>query len=172
MTQYSEEFKKSIIARMLPPNNVPVPQLVRETGLPKDTLYCWRSKHRKGLEGDGIQPPAVGELSSEEKFAVVIDTASLNEVELGEYCRRRGLYPEQVSAWKNSCMQANGSQPMQGDRARMKDQAKRIKTLKAELNRKEKALAEAAALLVLRKKTQALWEDLEDGKSSSESAKR
>ena len=54
----------------------------------------------------------------------------------------------------------------------MKDQAKRIKTLEGELNRKEKALAEAAALLVLRKKTQALWEDLEDGKSSSESANR
>ena len=172
MTQYSKEFKHSIIARMLPPNNVPVPQLVRETGLPKDTLYCWRSKHRKALEGDEAQPPAAGELSSEEKFAVVIETASLNEVELGEYCRRRGLYPEQVSAWRNSCMQANGARPAPGDRARMKDQAKRIKTLESELNRKEKALAEAAALLVLRKKTRALWEDLEDGKSSSESAKK
>lgn len=51
MTQYSEEFKASIIAKMLPPNNVPVPQLVRETGLPKDTLYTWRSKHRKAQFG-------------------------------------------------------------------------------------------------------------------------
>ncbi len=172
MTQYSKEFKNSIIARMLPPNNVPVPQLVRETGLPKDTLYCWRSKHRKALKGDGAPPPAAGELSSEEKFAVVIETASLNEVELGEYCRRRGLYPEQISAWKNACMRANGARPTPGDQARVKDQAKHIKTLESELNRKEKALAEAAALLVLRKKAQALWEDLEDGKSSSESAKK
>ena len=39
VTQYSEEFKASIIAKMLPPNDVPIPQLVRETGIPKDTLY-------------------------------------------------------------------------------------------------------------------------------------
>ena len=47
MSQYPEEFKASIIARMLPPNNVSVPELARETGIPKDTLYTWRLKHRK-----------------------------------------------------------------------------------------------------------------------------
>jgi transposase-like protein len=47
MTHYSEEFIASIIAKMLPPNNVGVPRLARETGIPKHTLYAWRIKHRK-----------------------------------------------------------------------------------------------------------------------------
>lgn len=170
MTQYSEEFKASIIAKMLPPNNVPVPQLVRETGIPKDTLYTWRGKHRKAGGVAPVQPPAPGALSSEEKFAVVIESASLNEVELSEYGRRKGLYPQQINAWRNACLQANTSVAAKVDRSELKVQAKHIKQLEAELRRKEKALAEAAALLMLQKKVQALWEDPEDGKSGSGSA--
>jgi len=170
MTQYSEEFKKSIIAKMLPPNNVSVPQLARETGIPKDTLYTWRSKHRKA--GDAkLQRQASGELSSEEKFAVVIETASLNEIELGEYCRRKGLYPQQISAWRDTCAQAHHDPAAaQVGREKLRKQTKAIKQLEAELRRKDKALAEAAALLVLQKKVQALWEDPEDGRSGSGSA--
>jgi len=166
VTQYSEEFKASIIAKMLPPNDVPVPQLVRETGIPKDTLYTWRSKHRKLLGSSAGQAQASGEPSSEEKFAVVIETASLNEVELSEYCRRKGLYPAQISAWTNACTQANASQTPKLDRTQLKAQVKHIKQLEAELRRKDKALAEAAALLVLQKKVRALWGEPEDGKSS------
>ena len=169
MTQYSEEFKASIIAKMLPPNNVPVPQLVRDTGIPKDTLYTWRSKHRKA-QGGATNEPASGQLSSEEKFAVVLESATLNEVELGEYCRRKGLYPQQISAWRHSCLQANAPAAAKIDRTKLKAQTKHIKQLEAELRRKEKALAEAAALLVLQKKVQALWEDPEDGKSTFRSA--
>ena len=170
MTQYSKEFKASIIAKMLPPNNVPVPQLVRETGIPKDTLYTWRGKHNKALSDAMVQPSTSGQLSSEEKFAVVIESASLNEVELSEYCRRKGLYPEQISAWRSSCMQANALEAPKVDRTQLKTQAKHIKQLETELRRKEKALAEAAALLVLQKKVRALWEEPEDGKSSWGSA--
>lgn len=133
-------------------------------------MYTWRSKHRKTLDDAAVQPPATGELRSEEKFAVVIESASLNEVELGEYCRRKGLYAQQISAWRNSCMQANTLVAPKVDRTELKTQAKHIKQLEAELRRKEKALAEAAALLMLQKKVQALWEDPEDGKSGSGSA--
>ena len=170
MTQYSEQFKASIIAKMLPPNNIPVPQLVRETGIPKDTLYTWRSKHRKALGRTTVQPSASGELSGEEKFAVVIETASLNEAELGEYCRRKGLYPQQISAWRTTCMQAHDPVAVKVDRQTLRKQTKAIKQLEAELRRKDKALAEAAALLVLQKKVRALWEDPEDGTSHSGSA--
>jgi len=166
MTQYSEQFKASIIARMLPPNEVPVPQLARETGIPKDTLYTWRSKHRKFVGDATVQPSRSGELSSEEKFAVVLESASLNERELGEYCRRKGLYPAQINAWRDACTQANASQAPKVDPSKLKAQAKHIKQLEAELRRKDKALAETAALLVLQKKLQALWEEPEDGKSS------
>ena len=170
MKQYAEEFKESIIARMLAPNNVSVPELARETGIPKDTLYTWRIKHLKS-NGDATakQVPSGG-LSSEEKFAVVIESASLNEVELSEYGRRKGLYPQQINAWRNACLQANTSVAPKVDRSELKAQAKHIKQLESELRRKEKALAEAAALLVLQKKVQEIWGEPEDGKLGSGSA--
>jgi len=102
MNQYPKELKESIIARMLPPNNVGVPELTHETGIPRDTLYTWRRKSRTGLAPAESNTPA--KFSSEEKFNIVLETASLNEVELGEYCRRKGaLYP---------CRSMHGKRPV------------------------------------------------------------
>jgi transposase-like protein len=173
MRHYSEEFKSSIIAKMLPPNNIPVPDLARDTGIPKDTLYSWRIQHRRvsGQTPVKQQAPS-GELSSTEKFSVVVETASLNEVELSAYCRRKGLYPEQVSAWRESCLQANATVSAKVDRAQLSAQTKQIKQLEAELRRKDKALAETAALLVLQKKVQAIWGEPEDEKSNSGSDRK
>jgi len=166
MRQYSEELKSSIIAKMLPPNSISVPDLARETGIPKDTLYSWRIKHQR-TSGKALAKPApAGELGSEEKFSVVIETASLNEVELSEYCRRKGLYPEQISAWRNTCLQANALAPTKVGGERLRRQAREIKQLESELRRKDKALAETAALLVLQKKVRTLWEEPEAGKST------
>ena len=170
MSQYSEEFKASIITKMLPPNNASVAQLAQETGIPKDTLYTWCIKHRKSHADSAAQPS--GGLSSEEKFAIVLESASLNEMELSEYCRSKGLYPQQIRTWRDACLQANASATAKVDRAKLRQQSKEIKQLEAELRRKEKALAEAAALLVLQKKVQALWGEPEDGKSSSRSAEK
>ena len=93
---------------------------------------------------------------------MVVEAAALNEAERGEYCRQRGLYPEQLQAWRRACEQANAdktaSRPKHGDAAA----PRRIRELERELRRKEKALAEAAALLVLRKKAQAIWGKDED----------
>jgi transposase-like protein len=163
MNNYPKELKESIIARMLPPNNISVPELVRETGIPKDTLYTWRSKARKG--GAPAQSMTPRELSSEEKFNIVLETVSLNELELGEYCRRKGLFPQMIDAWQATCRQAHTPLAPKADRTTIRTQKKEIKRLEVDLRRKEKALAEAAALLVLQKKVRSLWEDPEVEKS-------
>ncbi|MCI3170636.1 transposase [Pseudomonas aeruginosa] len=96
---------------------------------------------------------------------MVLESASLNAAELAEYCRRKGLYVEQIKAWREACEQANGSvQPSKTRREREEEKAakKRIKQLERELRRKDAALAETAALLVLRKKAEALWGKDED----------
>jgi transposase len=109
-------------------------------------------KYRKSNGQGETHPLPPAGLSSEEKFAVVVETAHLNELELSEYCRRKGLYPAQISAWRNTCLQANASVSSKVERERLSQQAKAITQLEVELRRKEKALAEAAALLVLEKK--------------------
>jgi transposase len=123
-------------------------------GIPKDTLYSWRSRARaQGLEAAQASETR-STLSSEEKFAVVVESAALNAVELSEYCRRKGLYPQQIAAWKASCMQANAVVPAKQARAEVRVHKQQLKALERELRRKDKALAEAAALLVLEKKLQ------------------
>lgn len=172
MTHYSEELKTSLIARMLPPQNASVSALAKETGIPKDTLYCWRLKAR-GQSGVGLdQVRSIGGFSSEERFAILLETASFNELELGEYCRRKGLYPEQIAQWKAAFIQGASPAASKSERDQLQQQAKTIKQLQSELHRKDRALAEAAALLVLQKKVQALWGDTEDEKSTSKSAKK
>ncbi len=164
MTVYPKEQKAALIAKMLAPHNVSVPQLAKETGIPHDTLYCWRRQAQKAA---GVAPAVQGSSSSwssDEKFAVVVETAAMNEAELGAYCRQRGLYAEQVASWREACRQANdAAHPATATKHRSDPaQAKRIKQLESDLRRKEKALAEAAALLVLQKKAHALWGEIED----------
>ena len=159
MKHYSVERKDAVIKRMMPPENTPVPVLVEDTGISKVTLYDWRKQARaKGLvvPGDGRNPE---NWSAQDKFAVVLQTATMNEAELSEYCRKKGLFAEQIAAWKENCLQGNASVAKQSEadwtQARLaRDE---VKQLKRELRRKDKALAETAALLVLRKKMHAIW---------------
>ncbi len=164
MKPYSEERKQAVINKMMPPCNTPVSQLVEETGISDGTLYTWRKEARKRgviVPGDGKNPE---KWSSADKFAVVLETASLNEAELGEYCRKKGLYPEQIAQWKQACVNANASRQelTKKERDLLKQEQKKTRKLEKELNRKEKALAETAALLVLQKKARALWGESED----------
>lgn len=149
---------------MMPPMNKTVSQVARETGISEPTLYTWRSE----LKSQGMAVPGNGkkaqEWSSEDKFGIVLETAPLNAVELAEYCRRKGLYAEEIAQWRTACAQANANaqQKAKSVREESKEDRKRIRQLEKELTRKEKALAEAAALLILRKKVQAIWGDKEE----------
>ena len=102
--------------------------------------------------------------SSRDKFAAVLETAALNETDLAEYCRKRGLYPAQIGAWRSACEQANDWDRASSARLgrATKEEKKRVKDLERELARKDRALAETAALLVLRKKAAAIWGGDED----------
>ena len=158
---YSPELKEALLRRMLPPNNESITKISREEGISEQTLRNWRDKARKeGHAAPGIDA-SPDDWSTQDKFLVVVETASMNETELAEYARKKGLYVEQIKAWKDACLTANGG--VDRDAARLnrelKDSEKERKKLEKELQRKEKALAEAAALLVLSKKANAIWGD-------------
>lgn len=149
---------------MMPPGNRSVPALAEETGISAVTLYAWRKQARAAgavVPGDGMNPEG---WSSPEKFRVVLESASLNETELAEYCRRKGLYVEQIRAWREACEQANASARERSRLEREQTRAthQRIRELERERKRDKAALAEAAALLVLGKKAEAIWGKGED----------
>src|SRR5258706_14297810 len=86
MKTYSVERREALVRRMMPPENALVSALARETGITEQTLYTWRRQAKgQGLAvpGDGKNPEG---WSSEDKFAVVLEGAPLNAVELAEYC--------------------------------------------------------------------------------------
>ena len=152
---YSKELKDALLRRMLPPNNESITKISKEEGISEQTLRNWRDKARR----DGYAAPGTDALpddwSTQDKFLIVVETASMNEMELAEYARKKGLYVEQIKA----CLNANGGVAKEAARLNreLKDSEKERKKLEKELQRKEKALAEAAALLVLSKKANAIW---------------
>jgi transposase-like protein len=138
-----------------------VAQLAREEGISDVTFYTWlKQANSAGAAVLGGQK-LTDNWSAEARLAVVIETTALSEIEFSEYCRRKGLYPQQVKAWKSACLtgQQSAKVQSQADPAQTKADRQRIRQRGRGLNRKEKALAEAAALLVLRKKLNAYWDD-------------
>ena len=161
---YSPERKSAVLKRMLPPNNVAIRQLSQEEGISEATLHKWRAEARgKGQLLPDADTGSEG-WSSRDKFAAVLETAALNEADLSDYCRTRGLYAAQIAAWRVACEQANDWDRSSTARISQatREEKKRIKDLERDLARKDRALAETAALLVLRKKASAIWGGDED----------
>ena len=165
MSRISAERKEAILKKLLPPYSLSVRELAKEEGISKTTLYHWRQQLR---ETGAVVPnshTSSEQWSAQTKLAIIAETFSMTESELSQYCREKGLFPEQLVEWRSECMQGFKSSKERETEA--KKQAKtdklEIKELKKELRHKEKALAETAALLVLRKKLRAFYgEEPED----------
>ena len=168
MRPYSEAVKADVRRRMSPPHRQSVKEIAQELGIHVITLYKWRKTWR--LQGEVVpatqnEPEGWGPL---DKFTVVLETAGMNATELGAYCRERGLFPEQVSRWRQAAQDANAkpvltmAEQKELEKLRAQDQ-REIKALRKELQRKEKAMAEMAALLVLQKKWDAFCSEDAEG---------
>lgn len=161
MDRYSNEHKQAMVLKWSE-SHLSMREFARKEAINLSTFYTWKSKFLPEYQSESSMPNSSlnpERWSSEQKFSVVLETATLSENELSEYCREKGLFPDQVKAWKTSCMQANQTQAQQQKqlaKERKADQ-KQIQGLKKELKRKEAALAETAALLVLRKKFNAYY---------------
>jgi transposase-like protein len=161
--RYSSQFKEAILNK-LSQSGLSVRKFSKQEGINTSTLYSWQKQfNTSGLSVTKVS--SSDKWSSEEKFSVVLETATLSAVELSEYCRAKGLYPEQIKEWKQACIAGNTT-TKQVKRVKVTPEQKsdknRIKELERELRRKEKALAETAALLVLGKKYDAYWKEKED----------
>jgi len=158
---YSTELKEQIVRKMMPPNSQSVASISRETGISTPTLYAWKKTFQARGYLVPSKPSKADDWDARAKLAAVIQTAGLNEAERSAYCREHGLYVEQLDAWKQAfeAMDTGDSPASKADLASVK---KHNRALQKELQRKEKALAEAAALLTLSKKARAIWGTDED----------
>ena len=172
MKVYPREQKERILRKLLElgsdgdaPDGT-ISKLARAEGIPLNTLYTWNaSLKRTGAVGkfSASGNPSVT-LSSKAKYEIVLRTESMTELELGTFLRERGILAEDLMRWKVACQEANDSSSIAAKeyRANLAAERTKVASLERELARKEKALAETAALLVLRGKAQAFWGDRDD----------
>jgi len=155
---YTENFKKAMVQKMLLPGGPGVTRLSREIGVNKQTLYNWKAKYQnRGSEyPDCIRSPR--QWTEEDKYEALLEAARLSGEDLGKWLREKGLRSEHIERWQHE-MKKNLNQHKKN--TELKEAKKRIKELERELNRKDKALAEMSALVVLKKKVDALWGDEE-----------
>lgn len=164
MTNYSQKIRMGMVRRMIGPHAVSASSLARETGIAQQTLSRW-------LREAGTVPPMTddnnetpepqlpprkrpADWTPEEKLQAVLEARGLSDEALGAFLRQRGLHAADLAAWRQAVLVSLGKKKASRQPA---SESKRLRQLESELRRKDKALAETAALLVLQGKVRALW---------------
>jgi hypothetical protein len=136
---------------LLPPESASLDAVSQASGISVATLERWRSDALAKPMRDRVWTAAA-------RFEAVLTTAAMDEAGKSAWCRAHGTFTQQLSSWQQSATQAladpaeSRASPLQTQAAR-----RRIKELERELLRKDRALAETAALLVLSKKVGAIF---------------
>lgn len=169
VTKYTAAIKASVLSKALAPNTPGVIELAKEFNIPKATIYTWliNMKNKNSKKEQTRQRPK--ERSPAFKLQAIMDTLGKSEEEQSAYCRAHGIYYDHIETWRQQILESLGGavstvdkakeQESKAENQRIQDE---IKTLKNDLKRKDKALAEVTALLVLKKKANLLWGESED----------
>jgi transposase-like protein len=165
--KHSEKFKEKMVAKMTGPSRMSANALSKECGVGQPTLSKWLRDAR--VPAMAKRKPTRGKRwTAEEKLRVVLAAASAGESGLGEVLRREGLHEADLGRFRAEALEGLREKPA---RVQESADAKRVKELEKELRRKEKALAETAAILVLRKKLSAFFSAAEEGDTNEENDK-
>ena len=168
---YKNGFKARMVQRMAGPEGISANALSNDVGVSQSTLSRWVRETRTVRSMGGTENKRKGQGNSprqwtpEEKLRVVLEASGLSEKDLGAFLRRKGLHGAQLDEWSTAAMEAAHaalSATKKPSRRKASPEAKLVKELQRELRRKDKALAEVTALLVLKKKLEAIWGDEAD----------
>jgi transposase len=156
LARYGQAFKDKAVARLLPPESAALEMVSREMGIGVGTLERWR-------EAAQSRPTRGRSWTAGARLEAVITTAAMNESAKSGWCREHGVYPTELDKWRASCTTALAApEDARASPQVTRADCKRIKELERELLRKDRALAETAALLVLSKKVSAIFNTGED----------
>lgn len=167
MNTYTPAFKSKMIQRLVGPGAVSQCELAKRTGVSQQTLSAWLAEAAKGAAMKQKRkaarassgPGRPEDRSADDRFRILMDAGRSNPEELGALLRREGIHEATLEEWRAAALEALAPQPKSPNRSK---EAKHLQQLERELRRKDKALAEAAALLMLQKKVQALWAVADD----------
>jgi transposase-like protein len=172
--RFTQSFKIQAVEKALNrAEGIGLKQIAESLGVGYSTLEKWIVQSRNQLFESVVDQELLNlsamtkekrpqDWSLEERLNLVIVCGSLDEQSISELCRKHGLYSHHVKQWKLDIVNGNRVNNRGKNQTEMKALRQENKTLKKELNRKEKALAETAALLVLQKKVNIIWANGED----------
>jgi transposase-like protein len=158
-------MKARMISCLTGPSAMSACALSRDVGISQGTLSRWlreagtmvaMSKSKKNPT-----PQSPRDWPLERKLRVVLETLSLSDKELGAFLRREGLHEAQLQEMRSSVEEAFSDKKKKSSK-KVSSEKKAIKKLEKELARKDKALAEVTALLVLKKKLEAYFSEEEE----------
>lgn len=149
--KYSESVRSSVLAKALAPNAPSVVELAKEFNIPVGTIYTWKFKMSPKKNITTLPPQRPNDKTPEAKLRAVIDTNDMTEQERSVYCREHGYYVHHLDEWRKQFLQAFDVSNHKSSKAEKQLQHEN-KQLKLDLRRKDKALAEVSALLILKKK--------------------
>jgi transposase len=163
--QYSENFKARMVERLVGERAISANALSQEVGISQATLSRWLREAGSVAtvsKKDDAKPRTKRpeDWSPQEKLEAVLESASIPETELGVWLRRKGLKEEHLRQWRELALSGIAARP--SPTRPSSEERRRLEKLEKELKRKDKALAETAALLVLQGKMQALWAEEDD----------
>ena len=168
-TTYSTELKEQALLNARSRGNKTLEAVARESRVSLATLKNGLKRSRAAPElphgatqGLRAEPTLAAQPGPRERLAALGASHGLSGEALAAWCRTQGLFVHQLSAWREAfcAPSSNGTHPAQSAQsAELKALTLKHAAVVKDLARKERALAEAAALLVLQKKFQALWED-------------
>ena len=158
---YSRAVKVSILKRALPPNGESIRDLSNEMGISRQTIHHWIKEASSGTMSLDSSEKSPRSFTAKDKYHLLMESAKVPSEELGRFLRERGIHSEHLTLWNQELTEMM-SKKENATAKELKQLKQRVKELEKELTRKEKALAEAAALLILKKKLNALIERSED----------
>ena len=158
--EYSQELRDVVVRKALA-REAPQKVLAVEYGIGVSTVQKWLRENgarRQGSMSKGEKRPQ--DWTLEERLSALIESGGKSEEELGQWCRSQGIHTHHLERWRRELV--GGQDAGKESQAAIRTLREENRGLKKELRRKEKALAEAAALLVLKKKAASIWGEPED----------
>ena len=165
---HSPAFREQALVKVYSRGSRDIASVAEELNINLSTLKGWmrdKSRREKLVPGSAAmnQPDKIDKVDKRpqdwkpaEQLLALMQTHGLSEEQRNAWCRENGLFAHHLVAWQKAFSNTASSSTDQQQLRGLKDENHQ---LKRELIRKEKALAEAAALLVLQKKFRAMWED-------------
>ena len=158
--QYSDAFIEQALIKVYSRGDRTIESVAKEVNVGYQTLKNWvKRKSLDDVTASAAKEKRPQDWRRDEQLAALMETHGLSEEALQAWCRERGIFPHHLDEWKMAFCTQEAAPATEGRDLRIL--RGKNEELQKELNRKEKALAEAAALLVLQKKFRALWENEE-----------